>query len=115
MVLLDPGFACAGDVVWSLLWVLELDLGLVASFVELGLVVESVCARAPKQIVNIKGNTNESTRFIEGTSCTSFANSHTMVPREAWFPGSPAIGSGAVKWVNITSEDGSYGMVYPGV
>ena len=65
MVLLDPGFACAGDVVWSLLWVLELDLGLVASFVELGLVVESVCARAPKQIVNIKGNTNESTRFIE--------------------------------------------------
>jgi hypothetical protein len=64
-VLLDPGLACAGDVACSLLCVLELELGLVAGFVKLGLGVVSVCATAPRQIVKIKGNTNESTRFIE--------------------------------------------------
>src|SRR5581483_8317782 len=71
MVLLDPVLLWLDDVelwVWLLVCVLELESGVVAWFVELGLGVVSVCATAPNVTANTNGRTSDRIRFIFASS-----------------------------------------------
>ncbi|HVO59754.1 MAG TPA: hypothetical protein VMT53_02395 [Terriglobales bacterium] len=78
-MLLVAGFAWVEVELCVLLWVLELELGEVAWFEELGLGVVSLCAQAPNTAAKMKGNANESSRFIVDASDHRFAYAGSMV------------------------------------
>ncbi len=98
-----------------LLCVLELELGEVAGFVELGLGVVSLCAQAPKTIANTKGNAKESTCFIVGPPNVAFERRFDGLAWKAVYrsPNS-AFPSPTIRLI-LFDEDGMYGMDNPGV